>query len=459
METILQNFARYFNTIKYEDIPVAVINQAKLLTIDLIGVSISGLQMTFPRMIRDYLSNIGGSPESTLLGTHNKIPASLAALGNGVIAHALDMDDGYRYGGVHAGVAVIPAALSSAEANKRDGKSFLLAVICGYEIVSRIARAVNPSHLKRGFHTTGTIGVFGATAAAGMLSGLNECEMLSAMGMAGMQASGLLEILNDGGMTKPLQPGKAGMAGVLSVELAKRGAKGPSRILEGNKGLFKAMADEVDTTGILLGLGNHYCILDQYIKFHASCRHTHPAIDGLLSLMKDYRLTFDDVENIQIKTYQTAINFCGRSNFPETVEDAKFSLPYSVAMAAYFGDLNNDRFYQNSLENPNIQSFASRVTVEVEEKWEKAYPVERGATVILKTIHNVLKIDVHHPKGEPENPATTDEIVEKFNKNVNSIGIKSIDPLLDTLFNIDGVQVEDLTSILRRLLNDQCRSF
>ncbi|WP_459918329.1 MmgE/PrpD family protein [Desulfocicer niacini] len=458
MESILQKFSRFFNSIKFEDLPEEAINQAKLLTIDLLGVSIAGLQMTFPRIMIDYLSNIKGKPESTLLGTNTKIPAALAALGNGVIGHALDMDDGYRYGGVHAGISVIPAALACGELNNRSGKSFLLSVICGYEIVSRLAKAVNPSHLKRGFHTTGTIGVFGSTGAAGILFGLSEDEMLSALGMAGMQSAGLLEVLNDGGMMKPLQPGKAGMAGILSVEFAKRGAQGPSFILEGQKGLFKAMTDHVDTNDIFNELGDHYGILDQYVKFHAACRHTHAAVDGLLTLMKAHRLKFNDIENIQVKTYEAAINFCGKNTFPKTVEDAKFNLPYAIAMAAFFGELSNDHFNQDAIDNLHIQSFASRITVSVNEKWEKAYPALRGATVDVTTKENRFSLEVPLAKGEPENQATTDEIITKFTRNANAIKKEYLDDFLDILFNMEKFHIEDLSISMRRLFADQLRS-
>ncbi|HOG18594.1 MAG TPA: MmgE/PrpD family protein [Syntrophales bacterium] len=452
METILQRFAHHFVNAKYEDLPAEVVDQAKMLIIDLIGVSIAGLRKDFPRIMIDYLVNLGGAKEATLLGTNKKIPAVFAALGNGVSGHALDMDDGYRYGGLHSGITAIPAALASAEAHGRDGKSFLLSVVMGCEIVNRLAKAMNPSHLNRGFHTTGTIGVFGASAAAGVVAGLNEEEMVSAMGIAGLQSAGLMEILHNGAMMKPLHPGKSGMAGVLSVQLAKRGAKGPATVLEGKDGLFRAMADRVTLDELFQDLGKHYSICDHYVKFHAACRHTHPTIDGVLSIMREKALKFDDIESVRIATYPVAISFCGKNTLPGIPEAAKFNLQYSTAMAAYFGDLGEGRYTQAAIVNRDIQSLFSRISVESDPRWAEAYPRERGATIVIRTKRGGnLSAEVPLAKGEPENPASVEDIVSKFRQNTNWIGEKVTDELLKVLFALDRRNVADLTKAMRRI--------
>ena len=449
---ILQRFARHFGQWKYEDLPGAVVDQAKVLTVDLMGVSIAGLRREFPRMMIDYLIGLGGAKEATLFGTSKKIPAVFAALGNGVSGHALDMDDGYRYGGLHSGVTVIPAALACAEANKQDGKTFLLSVVVGCEIVNRLARAVNPSHLNRGFHTTGTIGVFGAAAACGILAGLNEEEMVSAMGIAGLQSAGFMEILHNGAMMKPLTPGKSGMAGVLSVDLAKRGAKGPATVLEGKDGFFRAMADQINLDELFKDLGEHYTICDQYVKLHAACRHTHPTIVGVLNIMKGNTLHFADIETIRITTYPVAVSFCGKSTLPGIPEAAKFNLPYSTAMAAYFGDLGEGRYTQAAIDNRDIQSLASRISVQSDARWAKAYPKERGATVEITTRRGAKHFaEVPLAKGEPENPASVEDIVKKFRQNTGWIGEKTMDGILEVLFAMDHRDVADLAKMMRRI--------
>ena len=417
-QTILQTFSELFCQTQFKDVPPEVVHKAKLLTIDLIGVSIAGLKMDFPRMMLDYLSSLRGTEDATLFGFKDKVPAIHAALGNGVTAHALDMDDGYRFGGVHAGVAVIPAALAYAETQQADGQSFLLSMILGYDIVNRISKAMNPSHLNRGFHTTGTLGVLGAAAACGVLAKLNKEQLTSAMSIASLQGAGLLQILVEGAMVKPLHPGKAAMAGVLSVDLAKRGAKGPVTVLEGEKGLFKAMADEMHLETLFEGLGTHFYLADQYIKLHAACRHIHPAADGVLAVMKDNKL----------------------------------SIKYSVAMAAYYGDVGEDRYVPSVVTNTEIQGLASRITSRLDDGWAKAYPTQRGASMVITSKAGAVhKIDVPLAKGEPENPASDEDIIAKFRHNAEGQDPQLVETILSLLLSFEKHSVSELAALMRQL--------
>ena len=451
-QTILQTFADYFCAGKFEQIPPEVVHKSKLLMIDLVGVAIAGLKMDFPKMMIEYLADLQGKPEATLFGSSTKVPALHAALGNGVSGHALDMDDGYRFGGVHAGVAVIPAALAYAEANKASGQSLLLSVIMGYEIVNRISKAMNPSHLSRGFHTTGTLGVLGAAAACGVLGGLNKEQMASAMSIAALQGAGLLQILTEGAMVKPLHPGKAAMAGVLSVDLAKRGANGPVTALEGQKGLFKAMADEVKLDALFEGLGSHFYLHDQYIKLHAACRHVHPTVDGVQEIMRKHQLKFADIQSVDIATYPVAISFCGAKEIPDSAEGAKFSLAYSVAMAAYYGDVGEDRYVQSVVANKEIQGLANRINATLDDKWAKAYPASRGASIVLKTTKGAThNVDVPLAKGEPENPASDEDIIAKYRHNAEGQDSAVVEKLLQVLLSLEKHSASDVTALMAKM--------
>lgn len=454
MQSIIQKFAEYFCSMTYEDLPPEVVHKTKMLTIDLMGVTLAGLKMDFPQMMIGYMASLEGIEQSTIFGSNKKVPAIHAALANGVSSHALDMDDGYRYGGVHAGVAVIPAALAFGESKNLDGKKFLLAMTMGYEIVNRISKAMNPSHLGRGFHTTGTIGVLGAAAATGVMAGLNKEQMANALGIAALQGAGLLEILNDGAMVKPIHPGKAAMAGVLSVELAMRGAKGPMKALEGEKGLFKAMADSVNAEHLFDGLGSDFYILGQYIKFHAACRHIHPTIDGLLSVMRDKQLKFQDLDTVNITTYPVAVSFCGSTELPESPEGAKFSLAFSSAMAAYCGDAGEHRYTSETVENEEIRALASRITSGTSERWEKAYPRERGAALTIKTKNgSAFEIDVPLPNGEPENPASDDDFIRKFQQNAADLNPAAVQGLLGVLRNLEQHTIAELTQAMNKAIH------
>jgi len=449
MGTLAGKFAEFFSEVQYEDLPEEVVDHAKKYILDLIGVTIGGLSMPFPKMVIDYLMTLGGKSEATLMGTPagTKLPAIHAAFGNGVCGHALDMDDGYRYGGVHPSVSTIPAAIAAGEARDAGGKDVILATVLGSEIVNRLAKAMNPSHLSRGFHTTGTLGPFGAAVAVGKIYGLDPDRMTKALGLAGLQGAGLLEILNDGAMAKPIHPGKAAMAGIISVELAQRGAHGPVSVFEGDKGFFKAMADEVNQESLVDGLGETYLIGEQYIKLHAACRHVHPAIDAMLQLKQDNRLSVSDIESIYIETYPTALDFCGGKDQPKSGEAAKFSLPYSVALAAYYDDAGMNRFCKETMENSDIQELSSRIKAASGEKWEKGFPHIRGASLKITTKGGEqYSIDVDLPKGEPENPATHDDLINKFKSNAAGMDKEKCDALISTILNLENHSVSDLTT-------------
>jgi 2-methylcitrate dehydratase PrpD len=398
----------------------------------------------------DYILTLGGKPEATLLGTPHrlKIPAMYAALGNGVSGHALDMDDGFRYGGVHPGVSTIPAALAACEIKESDGKGLILATALGSEFVDRLAKAMNPSHLNRGFHTTGTLGPFGAVVAAGKTYGLDEAQFTRAIGLAGLQGAGLLEILHDGAMAKAIHPGKAGLAGILSVELARRGARGPESVLEGEKGFFKAMSDEVNTESLLEGLGEKYLVLDQYIKLHAACRHVHPAVDAVIQLKKDHSIKFEDIDSINVSTYPVAVSFCGSESNPKSGEAAKFSLSFSTAMAAFYNDAGMNRFSVETVENQEIQQLASRVTVSIGDKWTQSFPEKKGASVDIVTKDGKqVSMEVENPKGEPEFPPTEDELINKFRDNAAKIPPETSNRLISVIRNLDRHKIADLVRL------------
>jgi len=448
MKTLIRGFAEFISKVQFEDLTSEAVTQAKNSILDLIGVAVGGLSMEFPQMVVSYLASLGGKQEAMLIGsgTQVKVPAVNAALGNGVCAHALEMDDGYRFGGVHTGATVIPAVVAGGEVMDVDGKTLILGTVLGFEIQNRLSRAMNPSHLGRGFHTTGTLGTFGAAAGVGKVYGLDEKRLTSALGLAGLQGAGLLEILNNGAMVKPIHPGKAAMAGLFSVELAKRGAQGPATVLEGEKGLFKAMADEVKTGDLLKDLGEHYLILDQYTKLHAACRHTHPAIDAALQLEREHAIEFKDISEVHISTYPVAVSFCGAHRNPNTPEGAKFSLPFSVSLAIYYGDAGMNRYCVENVEHREIQNLASNITVNSGERWANLYPDKRGASVEIKTKDgNNYSTDIELAKGEPENPASIEDLVNKFRNNTLRMPEDTSERLMGTIMELEKWKASDLS--------------
>jgi len=450
MDYLSTKFAEFACGLRFEDLSHEVVLQAKKAILDLVGVALAGYPMEFPTMVVDYIAGLGGNPEATIIRKRKKYPAMNAALANGVCAHALDMDDGYRYGGVHPASPTVPAAIAAAELQGSSGKDLITATVAGFEVLLRTSRAINPSHLSRGFHTTGTVGPFGAVVAVGKLIGLRQDEMVSAIGIAGLQGAGLLEILHDGAMVKPIHPGKAAMAGLLAAIFARNGAKGPASIFEGQKGFLGAMADKIDHDALLRGLGEEFEILGTYFKLHAACRHTHPIIDAALEICTKNGLGREEIKGIEIETYPVAVQFCGHTVHPDTVSAAKFSIPFSVAMAISFGDLFMDKFTEENIRDDCIKELAAKVKVHPGEEWARDYPDKRGASVTIKTFSGQShSSSVPLAKGERENPATLEDLMEKFRTNSTQVLSKSRSRKLEeTVMNLENCSVNDITCLL-----------
>jgi len=424
MKSISETYADFIVRTQFEDLGAKVVEQAKKLIFDLVGVSLAGYAtMEFPKIVVGYFADLGGKPEATIVQTKKKFPAINAAFANASCAHAIDMDDGHRFGALHPGVAIIPAALAAAELAGADPKTLLTGIVAGYEIMIRIGAAIHPSSLNRGFHITGITGVYGAAAACAKIMNLNEEETTGALGMAGLQASGLIQVNHEveAAKVKPLNPARAASNGLLSSILAKRGARGPVQILEGEDGYLKAVSDEVKQGLLTEGLGKEYEILKVYVKLYAACRHAHAPIDAVFQALKGQSIEPEEITRIAVETYSAAKRLAGIRE-ATTPSAARFSIPLSVAIAIARRDAGPNQYCEEVVGDRNIQALAEKVQMSVSEKWERAYPHKRGATVTVHTRSGqTWSSEVELAKGEPENPATRDEIYRKFFSNATRL--------------------------------------
>ncbi len=451
-ETISAIYARFIAETNYSTLPGEVVRQAKMLVLDLIGVALAGYKMMeFPRLVVAYLADLGGKPEATMIQARGRFPALNAALANAACAHALDMDDGHRFGALHPGVVVIPTALAAAEMSGASTRSFLAGVAVGYEIMIRVGLAINPSSLNRGFHATGVTGVFGAAAAAAGVIALSLEEISGALGLAGLQAAGILQVNHEsiGAKVKPINPAKAAQSGLLAVVLARRGAQGPAQIFEGQDGFLRAFSDEVNLDLLTKGLGQEFEIQKTYTKLYAACRHAHAAVDAALELRRRSGLDPDNIKEIQVETYPAAIRLAGITQ-PTTPSAARFSIPFSVALALVKGDAGADKYCPENIADEAIQALAGRVRLSVSERWRKLYPHKRGAAVkIIDRQAQAWSAEVDLAKGEPENPASHEELQRKFLSNAAMlISEEEARRLGEVIANLDELSLADLTRFL-----------
>ena len=452
MAKISSIYADFVTGTRFENLSADTVQQTKKVILDLIGVSLAGYRsMAFPKMVVDYVLDLGGKPEATVIHAKKKIPAVHAAFANASCAHALDMDDGHRFAASHPGTVIIPAAIAAAEMTGASTRALITGIVLGYEIMIRIGRAINPSSLSRGFHITGITGPFGAAGAVAKIMGLSREETVAALGMAGLQASGLIQVNHEveGSMVKPLNPGRAAMSGLLSCILAGKGARGPIEIFEGEDGYLKAFTDEVKRDILTRDLGGDYEISRVYLKLYSACRHAHAPIDAAFKAFRKSDGKIEEIDKIIVETYPAAVRLAGIPH-ATTPSAGRFSIPFSVALALVKKDAGADKYCEESVKDQTIQGLAARVEMVATEKWEKVYPTKRGATVtIISKGGRSWHEEVDLAKGEPENPASWEELHQKFYNNARLLlSDEEAKRVSSTIMDLEHASLPQLVSLI-----------
>ncbi len=410
--TLSFQLAEFLTGLSYDSLGDNAVQMACLSFLDWLASGIAGGREKPGKIVSDLIREAGGNPQATLLTTGEKTSAPGAALVNGVCSHILELDDVHKASILHAGAAVMPAALAAAELAGAGGRKLIEGIVAGYEVGIRVGEAVTPSHYKY-WHTTGTCGTFGAAAAAGKILGLNKEQMVYALGNAGSQAAGLWEFIVDGAMTKHLHPGKAAMNGLLAALLAARNFTGASRILEGDRGFFVSTAAEYDASKVTRGLGDEYKIEENCFKIHSSCRHTHSMLDAIIALAGDHNLNPTEIQSVKVNVYRVAVDIAGNPN-PNTEYAAKFSLPFCAALGIARRSAGLQDFGPEALHDPAIRDIMQKTSVAVDPELDAMYPECWPARVAVETARGTFKGQADYPKGDPENPVSKGELEEKF---------------------------------------------
>ncbi len=419
---ITRKLVDFCHNVTYRDLPPEVIDKTKYLALDYLGVASRGSIVESTKAMYGMVEDLGLDPKGgVIIGTGMRAPYQYAALANGTSAHSLEMDDVHNEASLHPGVAVFPAAFAACEMAEADGKKFIEAVVVGYEVMVRLGKALTPSgHYAQGFHPTGTCGVFGAAVAASKILGLDEGQMLSSMGIAGSQAAGSMEYLADGAWTKRFHPGWAAHSGLIAVLLAKRGFKGPLAILEGRNGFLQGYSKSSDASKILEGMGDSYHVATTSIKPHACCRYKQAPIDGVLEIMAKNRLKPDEVDKVTLGILKTGFPIIvtpEESKYnPRSVVDAQFSMPFGAAIAVLCGKASLEQYTLEKINSPRVREMMNKVSCVEDPDLERVYPQHWPATAEIVTRDGksyLAKVD--YPKGDPENPLTWNELIDKVN--------------------------------------------
>ncbi len=380
----------------------AGLERARTYALDTLAVTLCGAVAPSSEAAVRALTLYGSGGPGAVFGTGVRLACGQAALLNGQMAHALELDDDHRIAVLHPGAAVVPAAFAVAEASGASGRAFLLGLLAGYEVACRLGEVFRGSLFYHGFHPTALCGALGAAAAASVVLGLDRDRTARALGIAGTQAAGLVEWRADGSWIKRLHPGMAAQSGVNAALLASQGFTGPETIIEGKGGFLAAFGhdQELDTGALTRDLASDLHGTGTAIKPYPCCRFSHGAVDLALEAHAA-GVTADAVEAVEIRLYAT--NVLTYHPVPMNAVDAQFNVPYHIACCLVQGRIGLSDFTPEAVRRPQILAAAAKVTVVEDEAYTGLYPQEYHTALIARRRDGSgyrLKSDC--PSGDPE---------------------------------------------------------
>jgi len=435
--------AAFAANLRFEQIPAQVLRRTEDLLLDGLASILAGARSRPVQAIERYALAMGPqSGPSELLTARRGTSPMFAAMVNAAASHVVEQDDVHNGSVFHPAAVIFPPVLALAQALGSSGKDVLTASVAGYEVGIRVGEFLGRSHYKI-FHTTGTAGTVAAAAAAGRLLGLDAAQMLHAFGSAGTQAAGLWEFLRDAADSKQLHTAKAASDGLMAAWLAREGFTGAQHILEGPQGMAAGMSTDADPARLTDRLGERWALAETSFKYHASCRHTHPAADALQEAMRANNLRADDIARVVAHVHQGAIDVLGPVVDPRTVHQSKFSMGTVLALIARGGRAGLADF-DAALQDPAVGQFRERVEMQLDPEVDTAYPSRWIGKVTVHTHDGrTFHARVDEPKGDPGNTLSRPEIEAK----ALSLGVYAgaateaeVRALIQTIWNLENLE-------------------
>ena len=408
-----RDLAQFAATLRWSDVPAPVQRRAEDLFLDWLASALAGKGARPVESIARFMLAMGPAdgPSEILIHRRGSSPL-VAAVANAAASHFAEQDDVHNGSVFHPAAVVFPAALAVAQALGRSGAELLAAAVVGYEVGIRVGEFLGRSHY-RIFHTTGTAGTLAAAAAVGHLLRLTPGQMQHAFGSAGTQSAGLWEFLRTGADSKQLHTAHAAGAGLTAAYLAQDGFTGARRIFDGPQGLAAGMSSDADPSRLVDGLGTRWTLAETSFKFHASCRHTHPAADALQQLLREHHIAADAVAQVTAQVHQGAIDVLGPVTDPQTVHQAKFSMGTVLGLVAVQGRAGLNEF-DAGYNSPAVTAFRDKVTMVLDAEVDAAYPARWIGKVQLRTTDGrSFEARVDEPKGDPGNSMSRRELEGK----------------------------------------------
>ena len=412
-QVAIHPLAQFAATLQWNDVPESVQRKAEDLWVDWFGSVLAGQSARPVQSITRFaLSQGPASGPCEVIGQSATTSPMMAALANAAASHVAEQDDVHNGSVFHPAAVVFPPAVAVAQQIGATGAQLMAACVAGYEVGIRVGEFLGRSHYKI-FHTTGTAGTLAAAAAVGNLLGLTPVQMQHALGSAGTQAAGLWEFLRTAADSKQLHTAHAASAGLTAAYLAKDGFTGAQDIFTGPQGLAAGMSTDANPAKLTDGLGTRWATAETSFKWHASCRHTHPAADALLQVMQHNGLQPTDLAQVTCHVHQGAIDVLGPVVNPSTVHQSKFSMGTVLGLAARFGFAGLNEFDAH-FQSPETIAVRDKVQMVLDTEVDTAYPHRWiGKVTVQTTDGRVLHGRVDEPKGDPGNTLSRAEITDK----------------------------------------------
>lgn len=443
-----QLLARYAVNLRYRQIPPEVIERVKACILDTLAVALYGSTKPWSRSVTDFIRSLGLKGRCTVFGESWRAQAPQAALANGTMAHAFELDNVRQPGaGVHPGATAFLPALALAEEKKTDGRALLTAVVAGCEVMSRIGVAAGNSLERRGFHAPALTGTFGSAIAAGRLLNLSEREMVHALGIAGSYSGGLMEFscCQEGAMIKRLHPGKAAEGGVTAALLAQRGFAGPETVLEGKFGFCRVFSDSPKLSYLTHRLGRDFETLNICIKRFACHINAHAPIEALQKLREQHRFAPEDIKEIVVAGIEKLVTHHGIYR-PGDLMMAQYSIPFCVALSLYYDPRDPESFNEKRVRDRKILALARLVRLQVDPEIEKkGWDRAARVTVPLKDGRCPTQLIIHF-KGAPQNPLSASELEDKVGRLTQGLlSARKLGRLIEAVHRLE--KLDDLSSM------------
>jgi len=420
MTAVTQPLARFAADLRFEDLPPKVVERTQLLFMDLSGIIIRSQSLDSSLVLKETLRDLGlNSGTLQVQGSAERWLPQAAALLAGAAAHSLDFDDTHAPAQLHPGAPIIPAALAAAQMVGASTRDLIVGIVAGYEVMIRVALGLPVlKHGERGFHPSATVGVFGATAAAGNLFKLSTEQMEHAFGTALSESAGTGQFVVNGAWTKRFHVGNAAAGGVLAASLARRGYTGATQAFEGKEGFFNVYSPAPQPDKAVEGLGSVWEILRSGLKPYPCCRGIHAPLDAVMNLHARHTIDIAQIESVRVGLARRSVYVVGepqaRRRNPHNVVDCQFSTHLCLSIALKHRHMGWDD-YEPALADPEIRALMQRIDVYEDAECERNFPTAFSGVVEIRTRDGQTWRDfVYAPRGEPETMLSAAELRAKF---------------------------------------------